>query len=158
MPPPLKVTGFSWRVIRSVWIFTVCHVSTRATILIFELCGGAERQSRSDRFITIVLKRILFIHGGFSHRCQVRSDQQSLHGLLYVFTLTEINKSRNIVGPLQMCWLTSVFSLLPWHIKTQNWLLKAKILKAQSLISPTTARVTLLKVSVSKYFLSQFTE
>lgn len=155
MPLPLKVTGFCVK--GRSGIFAVCHVSTRAAILIFKLCGEAGRQSCSDRFITIVLRRILFIHGGFSYRCQVRSDQQGQHGLLFVFTLTEINKSHNIVGPFLMCWLTSVFSLWLRHIKTQIWLLKAETLKAQNLISLASARVTLLKVTVSKYFLSQFT-
>lgn len=32
---------------------------------------------------------------------------------LYVFTLTEINNSHNIVGRLLMSWLTSMFSSFP---------------------------------------------
>lgn len=69
----------------------------------------AERQSHRD-LSPLFSRGILFIHGGFHNRCQVKSDQQGLYWLFYVFTLTEINNSHNIVGRVLMSWLTSMFS------------------------------------------------
>lgn len=47
---------------------------------------------------------------------QVRSDQQGLQCLLYVFTLTEINKNHNILGPFaNVLAHISVFPLAPTY-------------------------------------------
>lgn len=69
----------------------------------------AEGQSHKD-LSPLFWRGILFIRGGFHYRCQVKSDPKGLYWLLYVFTLTEINNSHNIVGRLLMSWLTSMFS------------------------------------------------
>lgn len=146
-------------------LFTVCHVSTERTILIFfpplhmcvwpESCGGG-RETITQRFITIVWG-ILFIHGGFHYRHQVKSDQQGLYWLFYVFTLTEINNSHNIVGRLLMSWLTLMFSSFPLTYKNSKLAVSSSDFEGcENLTSPTCARVNLLKVSVSEYFLSQF--
>lgn len=78
-------------------------------------------------------------------------------GFFYVFTLTEINNSHNIVGRLLMCWLTSMFSSFSLTYKNSKLAASRSDFEGnENLISPAFARVNLLKVSVSEYFLSQF--
>lgn len=87
------------------------------------------RQRHNHRDLSPLFWRsILFIHGGFHYRRQVKSDQRGLYWLFYVFTLTEINNSRNIVGRLLMRWLTSMFS--SFSLTYKNSKLAAQILKA----------------------------
>lgn len=66
----------------------------------------AEWKSHGD--LSPLFWGILFIHGGFHYWRKVKCDQQGW--LFYVFILTEINNSHNIVGQLLMSWLTSMFS------------------------------------------------
>ncbi len=75
----------------------------------------------------------------------------------YVFTLTEINNSHNIVGRLLMSWLTSMFSSFSLTYKNSKLAASSSDFEGcENLTSPAFARVNLLKVSVSEYFLSQF--
>ena len=74
-----------------------------------------------------------------------------------MFTLTEINNSHNIVGRLLMSWLTSMFSSFSLTYKNSKLAASSSDFEgSENLTSPAFARVNLLKVSVSDYFLFQF--
>lgn len=116
----------------------------------------AERQSHRD-LSPLFSWGILFIHGGFHYRCQVKSDQKGLYWQFYVFTLTEINNGHNIVGRLLMCWLTSMFSSFSLTYKNSKLATPSSDFECSTnLICPSFAKVNLLKVSVSENFLTHF--